>query len=219
MIFPDKPMSFSGIRVCLLIMFLLPGCAAEPARTSYYVLNPVVNPAAPIRLPEDTGAVGIGPVRIPKYLDRPQVVTRTDRNRILINDSHQWAGPLDEDVARVIRENVSVLLDGHHTVPYPWKNTEGVVYQIKITIERLDVEDQRAILAADWSIANLDSSGPGKRYRSRIETPVSGHDYPDKVSGINESLNRFSLDVATGFANFVTNQPAEKDLSASRPSE
>ncbi|MCI0734351.1 MAG: PqiC family protein, partial [Methylococcaceae bacterium] len=182
-------------------------------------LNPVSSPAASIRLPQNTGVIGLGPVRIPKYLDRPQVVTRTDRNRIGIDDAHQWAGPLKEDVARVIRENLSLLLGGHHTIAYPWKNTEGVAYQIQITIQRLDVENRLAVLQADWSIADLDSPDSGKIDRSDIETPVSGNHYADKVSAINESLNRFSLAVANGFADFIAGHRAARKRADTRSSD
>lgn len=154
---------------------------------------------------------------IPKYLDRPQVVTRVGRNKIRINDLHQWAGPLKHDLVRVVQENLSRLFEGHDTVSYPWKNTEGVRYQIKISIQRLDVQDRSAILWADWSIRDVKSAASSRSFRSRIETRISGLSYTDRVSGINDCLNQFSYDLAEGIANYISDHKAPERTGTQRP--
>jgi uncharacterized protein len=206
-------------RYCLtwiLLLLLINGCVGKTTRTQFYILDPVSSPSKRVRLPANIGVIGVGPVRIPKYLDRPQIVTRSGRNEIRVNELHQWAGPLKYDLARVLRENLSVLLEGHHTVPYPWKNTEGVSYQIKITFHRLDVENGTAILKADWSIAATRSPKAGKSYRSTIEAPVLGTSFAEKVSAINDGLNQFSLEVAQALTGQIAHETDFENADSKR---
>jgi uncharacterized protein len=201
----------------LLISFLMAGCVGKSVRTAFYVLNPDANRSESIRLPDYAGVIGVGPVSIPKYLDRPQVVTRVGRNKIRINDLHQWAGPLKHELMRVVQENLSRLFEGHDTVSYPWKNTDRVRYQIKISFQRLDVQDQTAVLWADWSLRDLQSADSNKTLRSRIETGILGNSYNDKVSGINDCLNHFSYEIAKGVANYIAHHEVSEPTGTVRP--
>ena len=65
-----------------LIAMTLAGCAGtEPS--NYYLLSALPAPETPIRAtPSDQLAVGVGPVTLPMYLDRPQLVTRASPNRL-----------------------------------------------------------------------------------------------------------------------------------------
>lgn len=66
------------------------------APTRLYVLAPVETPALPA-----SGAlsVGVGPMHVPGYLDRPQIVTRRDADRIDLGDFDQWGEPLRDGIS------------------------------------------------------------------------------------------------------------------------
>lgn len=199
---------------CIPILALISGCVGNHSKTSFYVLNSISGPSDSIHLPKNSGVIGIGPLRIPKYLDRPEIVTRYDRNGIRINEFHQWAGPLKDNVATVVKANLSLLLGTQNIVRYPWKRMAGVQFQIRINLQRLDVEDRLAVLSADWAIVDVESPSDTPSYRSNIEIPVSGDRYSDKVYAINKALSRFSLDLARSFAQYITNQT---DISETTP--
>ncbi|MGD8283632.1 MAG: ABC-type transport auxiliary lipoprotein family protein, partial [Desulfobacterales bacterium] len=55
-------------------------------------------------------AIAIGPVTIPAALDRSQIVTRDGTNKIRLSENHRWAGPLQQDIAAVLADNISGLL-------------------------------------------------------------------------------------------------------------
>lgn len=198
-------MAKPGFLCGILVAAALAGCQGHSARSSFYVLNPIEASARPTSLPGKIGVIGIGPVEIAKYLDRPQVVTRHGRNEIRISDSHLWAAPLKYDLARLITQNLAILLEGSETVSYPWKNAERVRYEVKISIQRLDVEKSSAVLWADWSIREIRSRVNSPVFRVKIEVPLSGRAYSEKVFAINETLNRFSAEIARGFMNFLGN--------------
>jgi len=103
---------------------VMAGCGSSPA-TRYYVLAPLSNSEAGDKPKgnKDDPAIGIGPVQFPKYLDRPQIVTRSSRNQIDIGDFDQWAEPLKTNFTNVIAENLSVLIPGDRIVVFPWSSS------------------------------------------------------------------------------------------------
>ena len=209
--FSNKQSRILLILHCILIQALISGCVGNQSETSFYVLNSISGPPDSILLPANFGVIGIGPLRIPKYLDRPEIVTRYEQNGIRINEFHQWAGPLKDNVATVVGKNLSLLLGEQNTVRYPWRNSTGVQFQIRINIQRLDVEDRLAVLSADWTIADIKRRSTSVSHRTNVEIPVSGDSYPDKVIGINEVLNQFSLEIARSFVRYIANQSVSSE--------
>lgn len=94
-------------------------------------------------LPQDTGDVGglpviVGPVRVPRLLDRPQLVTRVGASALEVDDLHRWATGLDMEVARALAENVGRLLPSAHVVVHPAGDPGGQAMRVAVDIERLD---------------------------------------------------------------------------------
>ena len=68
----------------------LAGCASSPA-SSFYILSPL--PEAKARqetLVEGGVSLGIGPVTLPDYLDRPQRVSGLGTQRIEVDEYQRW---------------------------------------------------------------------------------------------------------------------------------
>jgi len=55
--------------------------------------------------------IGVGPLEIPRLLNRPQIVSRKDNNEIIMAENHQWGGSLKEELLQVISDNLSSLLN------------------------------------------------------------------------------------------------------------
>ena len=64
-----------------LFVVILAGCASSPS-SKFYQLNPLQNRISitPDASPVQNQIIAIGLVRIPNYLDRPQIVTRAGKN-------------------------------------------------------------------------------------------------------------------------------------------
>ena len=147
-------------RILLLAIILLgtstlmAGCGSSPV-TRYYVLAPISNSQSNVK-PEgnkDDPAIGIGPIQFPKYLDRPQIVTRSSRNQIAIGDFDQWAEPLKNNFTNVITENLSVLIPKERIVIYPWSRSTAIGYQVLIEVTRFEGQlGGDSLLTARWSI-------------------------------------------------------------------
>jgi uncharacterized lipoprotein YmbA len=95
----------------LLLVFFLTACSSTPP-VAYYTLNtlPEMQQEIPAAVMDDTLAIGVGPVEFPKFLDRPQIVTRKSQNQIEVSEFHRWAGSFPGDFSRVLAKNIATLL-------------------------------------------------------------------------------------------------------------
>ena len=99
----------------------------------------------------------VGPVRLPLYLDRAEIVTRNSQNKVEIADFAQWAGPLRENLPRVLAENLAVLLSTDRVGIFPGERAREFDYNITVYVTRFDgMLGEKADLRARWSI--LDKS-------------------------------------------------------------
>jgi len=92
----------------LFCLSSLTGCGTTPAN-SYYTLS-----VCPPSIDESQGHPGshlaLASVRLPALIDRLQVVVRTGPHTVDIEEFDRWAEPLDEMVARVLRQDLDARL-------------------------------------------------------------------------------------------------------------
>jgi uncharacterized lipoprotein YmbA len=82
--------------------------------------------------------LAIGPVRVREYLSRPEIVTRTQENKIVVHDFHSWGEPLDRNFTAVLGANLSNLLSTDRIVFFPWRRRPNFDYQIVLDVMRFE---------------------------------------------------------------------------------
>jgi uncharacterized lipoprotein YmbA len=207
--------SISALGILILLPLLSWGCTnAQPTR--FYVLSTIADQAAVA--PGSGVAVGVGPVNLPQYLNRPQIVTRLGDNRLAVADFDQWGGELDDNFIRALAANLSSLLRTDRVSLFPWK--DGVPIDYQVTVDVLNFEqnaDGTSVLSASWSIVDPatgkvrlmrrstyhDASGqvpPGS-----AEEPVTGKEHTDRpydgvVAAMSRNLATLSQDIAVAIS-------------------
>jgi len=186
---------------CLLAVLLsglmLAGCARS-APVSYYQLS-ALESSRSVQVPAEAEkvAIGIGPVRLPEYLDRPQLVTRLSANRLQMADSHRWAEPLGENISRVLGENLSRLLGTDRILLYPWPSSGNTGYQLLVEVLNFENEsDGTAKMTVRWSVKAADGETVLPARRSSHRIAASGQEREGQVAALNEALGSFSREVA-----------------------
>jgi uncharacterized protein len=152
--------------------------------------------------------VGLGPIKMPAYLDRQEVVTRVAPNRLELSGEDRWAEPLDSDFTRVLAQNLASDLGTQRIIFYPWYNTTLVDYQVKINVYRFEADkDGKVDLTAHWQVL----SGTGKllivRDSSYVETAKPG-DASDAAAAMSRALGRLSRDIASAIETAPANTAA-----------
>ncbi len=97
----------------LVFIFALSGCVTAPTTaTRFYVLNPIDYGTSIVSVTDVTASLSIevASLRLPQYLERPQIVTRSSGNLLELAEYHQWGGNLRKNMTRVLAKNISQLL-------------------------------------------------------------------------------------------------------------
>src|SRR5512132_3659703 len=142
----------------LLLAFLVDGCAGSPP-TNLYMLSPVGAPAAETRPQSTPAVVAVGPVILPDYIDRPQIVTRRSAYQLELAAYDQWAAPLYEMLPRVLVDDVASRLPSDRVVAFPQVGGASFDYRIAVDVGRFDVDETgEATLAARWQLYVRSSS-------------------------------------------------------------
>ena len=174
----------------LLLVFFLAACSSTPP-VAYYTLNtlPERQQEIPAAVVDDTLAIGVGPVEFPKFLDRPQIVTRKSQNQIQVSDFHRWAGSFPGDFSRVLAKNISILLPSDRVAVYPWGEQFSPTYRVKLDVEQFDGQlAERVVLDVTWMVTDQEGTNKLVVRKSLIEEPVSDKTYEALVVAESNAL-------------------------------
>jgi uncharacterized protein len=136
------------------------GTILQPTKdpSQFYVLAPMDASArgVPITYSATAGQraleIGLGPVKLPAYLERPEIVTRSSPNKVDLSEFNRWAEPLDKNFVSVLAQNLTTLL-GAHVTTFPWYRPINLDYQITVEVTRFDTDSQGTAQAfGRWEI-------------------------------------------------------------------
>ncbi len=187
--------------VCAIgaVTMLLGGCARSQT-TRFYVLTPALRSGeVPSEHPVGKQLVlGIGPIRFPEYLDRPQITGRTSGNRLTLAEFDRWAEPLESGFSRVLAENLSALLSTDRVLLFPWKSTEQIDYRITVDVVRFDGgPGERISLVTRWAVFEPNGSLLVPPTGSTVIVPASGPGYEALAGAMSKAVGDFSLEIAS----------------------
>ena len=192
----------------LIIIFAVAGCTGS-APPRFYTLNSLDTAAANDKSVSRERAitVSIGPVVIPDYLDRPQIVTRTGRNELTLAEFDRWPGSLKQDISRVLLDNLSTLLYEKQVSVIPWKKAIPSEGRVTVDINVFDIYlSDHVILKANWIIFDRDGKKIVTMKESSYRESVSGKSYDSAVAAMSKSLISLSRDIAEAIKGFAASQ-------------
>jgi len=181
--------------------------------TRFYVLSTIAD--KPAEAPANV-AVGVGPINLPQYLDRPQIVTRLSSNQLVVGEFDQWGGQLDDSFARTLAGNLSVLLQTDRVQLYPWKDDESLDYAVTVDVINFEQDvDGSSLLDVYWSLVETKTGRVKLRrhatYREPGGTPITEaqarnqggllgdnkqRPYDSVVAAMSRNLGALSRDIA-----------------------
>jgi uncharacterized lipoprotein YmbA len=187
----------------VLLGLLLAGCIGTPTRPStFYVLS--ADSAEPMQGREAPAAplsVGLGPVELPDVLDRPQIVTRPDPNRIDLAEYDRWGGDLNKDLSRVLARNLMGRLNTDAVLIYPWSSSYRPDVEVAIQFFRLDGQPgERAEMEGVWRLIDARHGCEPAHRRFRITEASASAGYAGLVAAISRGVARLSDEIAAAIA-------------------
>ncbi len=200
-----RSIKMKNLSILLPLLIILSACSSTDSGvgagsiggTRFYSLSaPLPNSSAIT----NKLSVGIGPVEIPRLLNRPQIVSRKDNTEIIIAEKHQWGGSYKEELIKALTDNFSSLLKTERIEEYPWKSSFKPNYQVRIDIESFDGQiGKSVILNARWRLVKNNKELLVKR--AVIEVPVvaagsaSSSSYGAYVKAQSQAISRLSQEI------------------------
>ena len=183
----------------LFIVVLMAGCGGKSTPVEFYTLNSAGNMCQNAKTADaaQTIAIGIGPVEIPQILDRPQIVTRTGPNKLKVDEFHRWAGPLQAEIAKVLAQNISLLLDTEQVVVFPWEAGFKPLYRVTVDIRSFEGQlGENVVLEAVWRVSDQEDQKVQIIKTSVIKEALSTTDYETLVAAKSQTIAQLSREIA-----------------------
>lgn len=152
----------------LLLLGLLAGCGSSPT-INYYVLSAHKDSAPAGVAP----SLGVGPIEVPEYLHRDNLVTHREGNRLMVAASDRWAEPLVDGIQRVLAVNLAGLLNTQSIRSHPWHRQQAPDYGIRVNLLGLDAGEGAATLIAEWEVYRPVDNTVVVRRLSRLSQPLA----------------------------------------------
>ncbi len=188
--------------IILLTLFVGAGCFSAGKPLAYYTLNPLKQRDEP-PAPGIAGqwVIGVGPLELPEYLDRLDLVTRISPNRIMVNANHRWAAPLRSEVLRVLVHDLALQTRARQVLSYPWDSRFEPDLRISLQIQAFEgIRGGKVRLRAAWSLTPAQADQPALQRVSDIEQSTAGGSFEDLVAAMGKVLGRLSMEIAAGVA-------------------
>lgn len=187
--------TLANLIILLMLSVFVVACGTSPP-VQYYSLQPVEpvleNDA------ENSIIVRLGPLRIPEYLKRPQIVTRTDNAEVIIDDFSRWAEPLDQAMHSVVASNLDSLLSDVIVIAYPYITAIDFDYWILGGVSRFDADENgKVTLIVQWGLMDSKRNTILAPLRRQFEAQTTGSNDPGAIAtAMSDVLNQFSHEIA-----------------------
>ncbi|MEX2492771.1 MAG: PqiC family protein [Nitrospirales bacterium] len=186
--------------VCMLTVLMVSVSACANSQPTHFYLLSAMQPSESSTMldAKKSGvSLGLGPNSLPKYLDRPQIVTRISAHEIDLAEFHKWGEPLKDNLVSVLHKNLSMRLSTNRIVEYPWNRSNLPDYQLSLEVLQFDgTKNQEATLSVRWRLAGEDGKKVFQEKTSHFSEIMGGSDYTDLVEAMSRMLATFSQEIA-----------------------
>ena len=173
------------------------GCAVTDT-SRYYALGTFTAPAPAQISSADSGVtIGVGPIAVPGYLDRPHVVTRDAADGLEIWTEHRWAEPLELGIAEALATALSGRVPSNRVAVFPWRGilARSLDYQVVVAVARFEGSPGRSVtLDARWRLLTRDGKELAFK-RTTVAEPISGDGFAPLIAAMNRSIDRLGEDI------------------------
>ena len=176
----------------LLLTALLAACAG--AHENYYRLDATA--AASTGRSGSGLSVAIGPVGLPGYLDRAEIVFATGPNEFQIPSNALWLGSLRENISRAVAADLGQIL-GSRNVRSSFEPGSTPRYRVALDIAHFHgISGQEAILELRWKIQDGASGALLSQESASFKESINGDGYGPLVAAESRLLAQAASAIA-----------------------
>jgi uncharacterized lipoprotein YmbA len=156
-------------------------------------------------------ALGLGPIELAPYLDRPEIVTRSGVHQVQLGEFDRWAEPLQAMLARQLGERLREAAGSRAVLPIPSRGGTEPRYAVAVSIDRFDADETgKVVLDARWRVYQTsdertvrsgheiieESAATSASDASALPAAVGRPDYPATVAAMDRTLDSLAQRIA-----------------------
>ena len=208
------PLSFLQIRLFAILMVMgsfLCSCKTTPPNR-FYVLNPL-DSGVTIRSKTDHKgplSVEVVSLRLPRYLERPQIVIRNSGNQLELEEFHQWGGSLRKNMIRVLAINLSQLLATPDIAISPYRPPIPPDFRVELEVLQFERDSRGQVrLTAQWRLSRGSDRKLLKTRITDLESPAvkTGLDFEHTVSAMSILFGELSQIISREILKYAHSKP------------
>ena len=197
-----KGILYRPIHVAIMICWLaLAGCLGGPSGpTNFYMLSPLSPSQAGTSAASAEGRIRIGLVTVvvPEYLNRNEIVVNLDNTVYRLAEFNQWAEPLNDNLTRVLEENLTNLLRGDSIDVFLASDSSiPADYRLEVDVLRLDGNlGGQVALISQWALLETAEGGLILMRRSEYQELAADETVKGLVLAQSRMIENLSRDIA-----------------------
>jgi uncharacterized lipoprotein YmbA len=202
--------------LALAVLAAAPACVSlkRTPEARFFVLRTLAEPPAA----ESGGApalVGLLPVALPGYLERPQLITWVAPGELRIDEYLRWAEPLDFGFARTLAANLDTLLPESRVIRSPWPAKARPQCRVRVELQRFGPQaSTEVVLEGRYALLPADGERPiVTRPVSLKRGPLGAAAAGEGATAGVEAMSELVADLARDIAAAIRALPAGTDES------
>jgi uncharacterized lipoprotein YmbA len=174
-----------------LCVLFLSGCVGTSPQSTFYMLKVPTG----TKFPEKSLQILVDPVKIPAFLDKPQIVTlSSDGMQVHIAETKRWAEPLPGMIQRVMINDLANRLPNSQIRPKVFMR-DYYDYVLYTDISKLDATfGKDVVLSVRWSL--VDAQGKTVYKTQTTLSEKLGDSYDDLVKAESNLFKQLGYRIA-----------------------
>jgi uncharacterized lipoprotein YmbA len=184
------PLSRRAVAACLLAAVALAACSSTPPKVYTLAAAPGVSaPGRPV-------TASVAAVEVPKYLDRPQIVTRSGAVELGVAEFERWGEPLANMVQRVLADDLTRRLPAGSVITTSRTLSGDEALTVELALSRFDPEaDGTIVLEAQWRLRHK-ARGKQVTETARITRRPADESTAAEVQAMSDALGELADRIA-----------------------
>ena len=188
--------AFKFLIASISLIFIVSSCSfggkTNPSR--FYMLDTSIKDITTKNFNELR--LGVGPFTFPGYIDRPQIVTKTETAELEIAEYDRWAEPIGDMFIRTLSSNLKILTGSTYITSHPWPRQVTFDYRVKAKILKFENNTQGdALLIVQWAAYKQEEETALKAFHSEYTATATDTSYPARIAALNNTIAQFATDI------------------------
>ena len=198
------------IRFGAALALLLGGCIPSTPPAQFFTLTPEIAESERGSVSVPVNTIGVGPIDLPRYLMRPQMVSRAENNRLIIDEFARWGDSLDLQLGRTVTQNLTDLCGDTLVLPFPWRTDFEPNLRVIGDVTRFDVDDGGTVrFDVRWAVTDVATHQALSIHDSNYVGSADPSDPSSIAAGMSKVLAQFSREAAAALAEGAAELRAE----------